>query len=150
MSAQANITVYDGASTPAAHTLVPIGVARQGNIIEATWREGVVTLPLMAQVRFSTRAEQLKSGVLKLSSTSVVPVMESIGSQNAAGYTAPPKVAHEVMYTTVSYTSPRATINDRRLGRQLHVNLLGNVSTSVVPVTSGFAPELFDQAINPS
>lgn len=150
MSAQANITVYDGASTPAAHTLVPIGVSRMGNIIEANWREAVVTLPLMAQVRFSTRSESLKSGVLKLSATSVVPVMESIGSQNAAGYTAPPKVAHEVMHTTVSYTSPRATINDRRLGRQLHVNLLGNIATSVTPVTSGFVPELLDQAINPS
>lgn len=150
MSTQANITVFDGAAAPVSHTLTPIGVSRNGNVITGDWREALVTLPLMAQVRFSTRQELLKSGVLKLSATSVVPVMESIGSQNAAGYTAPPKVAHEIMYQTTSYTSPRATINERRLGRQLHVNLLGNVSTSVAPVTSGFCPELFDQAINPS
>jgi len=150
MSAQSNITVFDGASTPVSHTLVPIGVARERGVIEGMWREALTTLPLMAQIRFTTRSESLKSGVMKLSATSVVPVMEAIGSQNAAGYTAPPNVAHEPMYHTTLYRSPRATINDCRLGRQLHVNLLGNVSTSVAPVTTGFCPELFDQAINPS
>lgn len=150
MSAQSNIIVFDGAAAPVSHTLVPVGVSRMGNVIEANWREAQVTLPLMAQIRLTTRSESLKSGALKLSASTVVPVMEAVGAQNAAGYTAPPKVAHEVLYITSSYTSPRATINDRRLGRQMHVNLCGNVATSVTPVTTGFLPELFDQAINPS
>lgn len=150
MSAQANITVFDGAATPVSHTLVPVGVTRLGNLIEASWREANVSLPLMAQIRAFTRFETLKSGIIRVTGGSVIPVMESIGSQNAAGYTAPPKVAHEVAYQTTLYASPRSTITDRRLGRQLHVNLCGNVVTSVTPVTTGFFPELFDQLINPS
>lgn len=150
MSAQANITVFDGAATPVSHTLVPVGVTRNGSQVEAAWREANVSLPLISQIRALTRNETLKTGIMRASGLSVVPVMEAIGSQNAAGYTAPPKVAHEVSFATTMHASPRSTITDRRLARQLHVNLCGNVSTSVTAVTTGPFPELFDQLINPS
>lgn len=150
MASQANIAVFDGAATPVTHTLVPIGVAKTGSVVEASWREANVSLPIMAQIRLVTRSETLKSGVMRLSASSVVPVMETAGAQNAAGYTAPPKVAYETTFTTTEYKSPRSTISDSRLARQLHVNLLGNVATSVTAITTGFLPELFDQAVNPS
>jgi hypothetical protein len=150
MSGQANITVFDGASTPVTHTLVPTGVSSVSGKTTAGWREAALSLPLIAQIRFSTEGEERNNGTIVLSAISVVPVMESIGSQNAAGYTAAPKVAYEIMYKTTSYSISRASISDRRLARQLHVNLLGNVSTSVAAVTSGFCPELFDQVIMPS
>lgn len=150
MSAQANVAIYDGAAAPVLHTLVPIGVAKVGKLVEASWREAILTLPIYAQIRLTTRFETLKSGVMRLSAATTVPVMESIGSQNAAGYTAPPKVAYETTFVTTEYKNPRSTTNDSRLAKQLHVNFLVSNAASTVPTTTGPGPEFFDSAIMPS
>lgn len=149
MSNIANITVFDGAATPVSHVLVPISVTKNkdGSVL-AEWREMLATVPAYAQVRSSTKLELLKTQVWRTEVKSVVPVLESVSGQNSAGYTAAPKVAYENTYSTVGYFHQRSTINDRRLGRQLHTNLVGGIATSVVPVTVGFAPELIDQLIS--
>lgn len=150
MSQIANITVFDGAATPVSHTLVAIDVTKDNGKIVANWRENVSTLPAYAQVRATTSLERLKSGVYKTECRVVVPVMESVSGQNAAGYTAAPKVAYENTFVTTGYFHERSTIADRRLARQILVNLLGNVSTSVAAATAGPAPELFDQLVSPT
>lgn len=150
MSAQANITVFDGAATPVSHTLVGLGVAAVKKEIVASWREAVTSIPAYAQITLNVGVQRLASGVYRVAMTANVPVMESIAGQNAAGYTAAPKVAYTNKISLVCFFHERSTIAERRLARQLAVNLLGNISTSVTPVTTGPMPEAIDQLISAS
>lgn len=151
MSAQTNIVAFDGAATPVSHTLLPISSARADDgSLEALWREGLISLPLAAQIRCATRQRKLKSGMLQASVTVTVPVMESVSGVNAAGYTAAPKVAYENTVVINGYFSERASIAERRLVRQLALNIAGGIATSVTPVATGPAAELLDQNITAS
>lgn len=148
MSAIANITVFDGAATPVSHTLVAISVTREKSKITAEWREKLSTLPDNAQVAAFATLEKLKSGTIKTELRTEVPTMEAVLNQNAAGYTAAPKIAYVDTMLSTAFNHPRSSVTGRRLGRQLHVNLMGNISTSVAPVTTGPMPELFDQWVS--
>lgn len=151
MSAQANITVYDGAAVPVAHALLAIGTMFdpvKGDV--ASYREGLAGVPIGANVRVTVFRKKLKSGVTRCEIRAEVPVMESISGQNAAGYTAPPKIAFVDTCSIVNYSSARSTPTSRRIARQLALNFAGNVLTSVTPVTTGPGPELIDSEIVPS
>lgn len=148
MSQIANITVFDGAATPVTHTLKAIEVTKEKGKTIALWREENASLPVYAQIRATALIERLKSGVYHTEVRVVVPVMESVSGVNAQGYTAAPKVAYENTFVTVGYFHERSDIVGRRLARQIMVNLLGNVSTSVAAATSGPVPELFDNLIS--
>lgn len=150
MAQIANIAVFDGAATPVAHTLVAISVTRKDDEVIAEYREMLASVPAYAQVRMTLKLATLKSGVLKTELRTVVPVMEAILNQNAAGYTAAPKVAYENTVVSTGYFAPRSTIVDRRLARQLHVNVLGSIATSIVAVATGPLPELVDQLVAPT
>jgi len=150
MSNIANITVFDGAATPVTHTLVPLSVTREKGVVKAEWREQVASLPAYAQITTSQTIEKMKSGVYKVETRVAVPVMESVSGQNAAGYTAAPKVAYINQLVCTGWFHERSTISDRRLARQLLVNFMGNISTTVAAATTGFAPELFDQLVAPT
>lgn len=152
MSAQANIVAFDGAATPVSHTLVPADASRDASSGEliAEWREALTTVPVYAQVRAKTTCKRLASGVYRVATIVEVPVMESVSGQNAAGYTAAPKVAYTNTVQVVGYFHERSTVAERRLARQLAVNIAGSVSTSVTPVTTGVVPELMDQLISAS
>lgn len=141
----ANITVFDGATTPVSHTLLPVSVAKEADgTLLAIWREAIASLPAEAQVRVEARQRVLRSGVVETRIRVVVPVMESISGQNAAGYTAAPKVAYSDTIETVSYAHPRSTITSRRLAKQIMTNLSNNISTTVAAATSG----VFDEAVS--
>lgn len=144
MSQIANITVFDGASTPVSHTLTAISVTRDKGKVIAEWRENLVSVPVYAQVRCMMSIEKLKTGVFKVDTRVVVPVMETVGSQNAAGYTAAPKVAYDNTVLITGFFHERSDATGRRLVRQMAVNIAGNISTSVAPITTGPLPELFD------
>lgn len=150
MSAQANIIAYDGAATPTIHTFVPVSSAETKGELVSCWREALTTVPAYAQLSVKTSEKRLASGMYRIVYSVSVPVMESIAGQNAAGYTAAPKVAYINTMNVIGYFHERSTIAERRLIRQLTVNTLGGVATSVVPVTTGPAAELFDQLISAS
>lgn len=150
MSAQANITCFDGAAAPVSHSLVSIGVAAVKKEVVAHWREMVSTIPAYAQITLDVGVQRLASGVFRVAATFKVPVMESVSGQNAAGYTAAPKVAYTNTISVVCFFHERSTVAERRLARQLAINVLGNVSTSVVPVSTGPLPEAIDQLISAS
>lgn len=151
MSAQANIVAFDGAATPVSHTLVPVGTSREKTEgSRAEWRENILTLPKEAQISAATQIQILKSGVERVALTVKVPVMEAVSGQNAAGYTAAPKVAFEDTIVVVGYFSPRSAAANRRLVRQLAANIFNGISTSVTPVTTGPAAEAFDSSISAS
>lgn len=146
----ANIVAFDGAATPVAHTLVPISVTREKEKVTAIWRENAASVPTYAQIMTTMSVERLKSGVYRVESRTVVPVMESVSGQNASGYTAAPKVAYENTFISSGYFHERSDIAGRRLVRQLGVNIANGVSTSVPAVTTGPLPELFDLLVSPT
>jgi hypothetical protein len=92
----------------------------------------------------------LKSGTIREELRVEVPVMESVSGQNAAGYTASPKVAYVNSIAMVGYFDPRATPAERRLIRQMLVNIGNNITTSVAAATAGIASELIDTGITAS
>lgn len=151
MSAIANITAFDGAATPVSHTLVPVKVnVDEKGVFRALWRENNAALPIEASITYEQTLTRLKSGVVRVDSITQVPVMESVSGQNSAGYTAAPAVAFIDKYVTSGYQHRRSTPTSRRLARQLHVNVLGSVSTTVTPVQTGPAPEMFDLQVMPT
>lgn len=150
MASQANITVFDGAATPVSHTLVAAGVDSVNGVVTAKWREILATVPTEAQINATLTSRKLPSGVLQIDAVVNVPIMESISGQNAAGYTAAPKVAYVDQFRLTGFAHPRSTISSRRLARMIMANILNNVSTSVAAATSGALPDAFDNQIMPS
>ncbi len=151
MSQQANITVFDGAATPVSHTLVGEDIKRlPDGSVQAIWKESLAGVPDYAQIRATQTKRKLPSGVYRVATRVEVPVMESVSGQNSSGYTAAAKVAYVDTTEIVGYYHERSVVTGRRLSRQLCINLAGNVSTSVTPVTTGPTPELFDQLIQVS
>lgn len=153
MSNIANIVVYDGAVAPVAHTLVPVEVVKDSKtgIITAMWREQIAALPTYAQITAIARlSKNPKSGVWNVDFRVQVPIMESISGQNAAGYTAAPKVAYVDTSGFYGHYHERGTIAGRRLSRQIAVNIGNNVVTSVAAASTGVLPELFDNLVMPT
>lgn len=150
MSAISNITVFDGAATPVSHTLVAESVTKERGKVTAVWREKIATLPQYAQIALTMTMEKTKSGVYMVEERLEVPVMESVSGQNAAGYTAAPKVAYTDTQVIRGMFHERGTVTGRRLCRQLGLNVHGGISTSVAPVTTGPAAELFDLLTAPT
>lgn len=150
MSAIANIAVYDGAATPVLHTLKPISVTRENGVTEALYREDISTLPTEAQVSCTLRQKTLASGVIQSELRVNVPVMESVSGQNAAGYTAAPKVAYVDSVVMTGYQHPRSTITSRRLARMIAINIANDVGISTAAAVTGPAPEAFDSQMLPT
>lgn len=151
MSAIATITVFDGQATPVAHVLDPVSVSREGaSIVRAEWRETGLAVPINAQPRLSIRLELLKSGVYRAERKLVVPVMEAVAGQNAAGYTAAPKVAHELTDTRVWFFSQRSDVAGRRLIKQMGTNLDSNKSNTGPAITSGVVDDLAGLLVAPT
>jgi hypothetical protein len=150
MAAISNITVFDGAASPVSHTLVPVSVTRDKGKVTALWREAAINVPAYAQVWAQATIERNPSGVYKTEMRVGVPVMESISGQNAAGYTAAPKVAFTNTTILTGLYHERSDITGRRLCRQIAVNLGNNISTTVAAATSGPLPDLFDSLIAPT
>lgn len=150
MSAISNVTVFDGAATPVSHTLKAISVTRANGEVIAEYREDLPAVPVYAQVRATLKLSRLKSGMYKAEQRVVVPVMETVLNQNAAGYTAAPKVAYENTVVMTGFFHERSDSTGRRLVRQLAVNMAGNIATTVAAATTGPLPELFDTLVAPT
>lgn len=146
----ANIVAYDGASTPALHTLIPVSVTKEKNKIIAVWREATVGVPVYAQVRVTMTLERMRSGVYRTECRVEVPVQEVVTGSNSAGYSAAPKIAYTNTFVSTGLFHERSDVAGRRLVRQLAVNIDGNVATSVTPATAGPLPELFDLLTAPN
>lgn len=151
MSQMADITVFDGAAVPVSHTLKAISIDFPAkDVIEATYREETASLPLEAQINAVLRRKKLASGVVEQEVRVSVPVMETVTNQNAAGYTAAPKVAFVDTVIVRQLVHPRSTITSRRLARMIAVNMANNVTTTVAAATAGAVPELFDNQRMPT
>lgn len=106
-----NILVKDDTiTTPQEFTLNPIT-----DTPNPFWRASVAGVPLEGQIRLTLLAdENLKGGQVKVTCKLEVPVMETLGaSGTAAGYVAPPKVAH-VITTLITQFSDKRAVNQNR------------------------------------
>jgi len=122
MAAIANIVINDGETVPVAHTLTPI----QQNP-DAVWRDSVASLPLIAQITAATtRRYDKKTGLWRVRIPLKLPVMEAITNQNAAGYTAAPKIAHVGTCNVEFIFHDRSSFQNRKNVRTLVTNLLSN------------------------
>lgn len=142
MSQQATITVFDGATTPLLHTLSPIGnkILKDGTQY-ALWREFNTTLPTEACMRYEQWQKTLPSGVVETRCRMTTPVMESVGAQNAAGYTASPKVAYEETDEWKKISHRRSTGAIKSLNSQALRNLMNNSAVTTPAVSAGVAYE---------
>lgn len=151
MAAIANLVAFDGAATPVSHTLKPASpaIAENGEWL-IVYQEDIAGVPEEANVSVRAKRKVLPSGVTKITIRASVPVMESISGQNAAGYTAAPRIAFTDDVEVSFYSTARSTTENRRRLRQLITNLLGGVSTTVTPVTTGQLMELIDSKFMPN
>lgn len=150
MSSIATITAFDGAATPVQHDLLPISVSREAGKVTAEYREDKPSIPVYAQVRVTLTQTKSKNGVYRQDMRVVVPVMESIGTENSAGYTAAPKVAYENTVILTGYFHERSDSAGRKLARQLALNVASSIATSVTPASTGPIPDLFDKLVSPT
>jgi len=151
MPQQASLTRYDGAATPVAHVFTDMGVARDPDgTIRASWRELLASVPTQAQMSRTQLLRVLKNGIAQAITRYELPVMEGVGAQNAAGYTAPAKVAYVDRIDVVSYAHPRSTALTRSILAQIVLNDLNNVATSVASQSAGPAMLLHIQLVQPT
>jgi len=126
MPSMTNMLVKDDAATPIEFTLLPIS-----DNPDAFYRANVAGTPLEGQVRFTLRAEKLKSGSFKLTAKLEVPVMETLGaSGTSAGYVAPPKVAYVTTAIFTMFADRRSTPADRMNTLKMAVGLLQGASAT--------------------
>lgn len=144
MAEMANIVAYDHAA--GARTFYPVSVVRNGNTVQAKWRESVVGVPIHGQSSIEASMEELpKSGVYKVVIKTMVPVMETVGAVNASGYTSQPKVAHVLTGITTFLCSPRATNTERHYLQAVHQNIVAGRATDAAPPTTTIVAELVQQ-----
>lgn len=122
MSAIANIAIVDGQATPVTHTFIPF--ATNPN---PSWREAQSGLALVGQPWMVITVKQdTGNGLNKVRVVLDLPALETITGQNAAGYTAAPKVAYDNKVVMDFFLPSRGTAAQRKDLRVLSSNLLLN------------------------
>lgn len=130
MPAAANIVINDGAATPVAHTLVPMGKDER----DVFWFEQSIPVPLnsLGALRAGISLKRPQNGKrLDGKAIAVItlakPTLETLGT-NAAGITPPPTLAYEEK-ARISFELPeRSSKQERKDTRVLFQNLLGNAN----------------------
>lgn len=150
MGQQANIVAFDGAATPIAHTFFGEGISVVNGETIAVWREQNAALSYEAQGSITMKKRKLQNGIYRVATRVEIPVMESVSGQNAAGYTAPPKVAYRDTDESVGYFHERGTPTGRRIVKQLASNIRNNLNTTTPVITVGPMAELFDMLVMPT
>lgn len=128
MPAAANIVINDGATTPVAHTFVPLGKDDKG----VFWFEQstpATANPLGAKriglsISRPNNGNRL-TGDAKVTVSLYEPVLETLGT-NAAGITPPPTMAYQCIDRQSFNLPERSTKQERKDLRVLMLNLMSN------------------------
>lgn len=129
MPQAANIVINDGASTPVAHTFIPLGKDAQG----VMWFEQSIPAPLnklgAKRIGYKQDRDLSASGRLtkssKASYTLWVPTLETLSNNSAGVLPAPTEAYREV--ARVEFTlAERSIEQERKDTRVLALNLLGH------------------------
>lgn len=121
MAQLAAMNLTDGEATPVVHPVLPVSI-KPGEII---WRENLPTVPVTGQVvlKFKSVTPTNTNGVYKEIWTVETPILEATSGNNAAGYTAAPKVAHTPRADIVFYFHTRSTSQQRKNVRKMAFSL---------------------------
>jgi hypothetical protein len=150
MAQLADITAYDGESTPVAHAFVADHVEYTGNDLLALWSEKTVGVPEYAQGTLQLSKKKVASGMVRVGLRVNLPVMESVSGANLSGYTAAPKVAYVDSSEQVQWIHARSLAQGRQNSRQILRNIAGSNSSTATPVSSGMAYDAFVRLVFPS
>ncbi len=151
MSDIALLSAFDGAATPVQHDFLPISVTDDAGEVVALYRESLSNVPLYGQPTVEVRnSPRSKAGIYRCRVQVKLPVMESVTNQNAAGYTAAPKVAHVVTCNVELLSHERCDATTRRIARGLAANIINGKTTTTAIITTGPGPEALDQVIAPT
>lgn len=129
MPSLANVVISDGATTPVAHTFVPLGKDEKGVI----WFEQSLPAPVnpLGAKRLGYKQERIMDGKRQLTGESrvtvtlSVPTLEVLGN-GATGITPPPTLAYMERARLEFILPERSTSQERKDTRALCVNLLGH------------------------
>lgn len=122
MAQIANIVVADGATTPVNHTFVPISSRPS-----AMYREQIASLALVGQgVVDISNNSAANASLQRVRVKLALPALETISGENAAGYTASPKVAYTNTVMVEFIMPARGTVQQRKDLRTLVMNLMAN------------------------
>lgn len=120
MSDIANIVITDGEDTPVVHTFKPVQQSPN-----AVYREDIADVPVLGQGKLSVALAE-NASLYKTRVILEIPVMETAMAQNAAGYTAAPKVAHTLRADVVLFAHSRSTYQQRDNLISLLISALGD------------------------
>jgi len=120
MSAQANLVLADGQSTPVNHTFS----ARGADLALAVWKDISAGIGIgVPSITLSYKESDGASGAWRCEARVTIPVLEAI-SGDAGGYTPSPKVAYK-MFGKVEFIAPnRSTVQNRKDLKAYLANLL--------------------------
>lgn len=121
MSAIAPLVLTDLQPTPVEKTFNPV---QSGNL--SIWRESDSTIPVMGRATMLMQINEARGndGVDVFKITHRVPVLESIGTENAEGYVAAPKVAYYLLGTLEFKIPRRATLAQRQQVRRYLTDMM--------------------------
>lgn len=122
MSQISTITILDGEATPVSHNFLPVASGA-----ESFWREAISGVPLIGQPTVTSRlTSKPTDAVQKVVTTIELPVLEVVTGQNAAGYSAAPKIAFTCKKIETWFLPARATAQQKKNLRVLANNLNAN------------------------
>ncbi len=135
MATASNIVINDGATTPVAHTFVPIGADSNGvfwfddqsasNAIGYNRISLSIVRPKTAQAGESSsqRVIRVKVGIH-------TPVLETLSNSTVSGIVPAPTVSYVPRVTSEYILPERSTVQNRKDLRSFLVNLHGNAQLS--------------------
>jgi len=122
MAAIGNIAIVDGEPTPVTHTFIPVSSAG-----DPFYRESIAGLALIGQPTITLSLKQDRgTGLNKLRVVMALPALEVVTGNNAAGYSAAPKVGYVNKVNIDMILPSRGTAQQRKDLRLLVSNLLLN------------------------
>lgn len=145
MANSANITAYaDDATT--LFTFKPL--MRSAGVQEYREFNAAKSSVALARLRLSIAVQ--KNSLERRVKQTVLPIMEVASGGTADGFTAPPKVAHEVVVMTTVLAHPRATAQNIADAMKIHSTTVGtNAGTVGVANTwIGYSDQSADVLLN--
>lgn len=147
-----NFTVYDGAATPVARVLKPVGneTREEGTLFTHKWQAFDPSLPDAGQMSVIHSRKRLKSGTQVLGVMVELPFMETITATSPTGYEVPPRVAFTERCSVTRIKSKRSTELTGRVALMALLNHCSDRQTTAAAITDGVVADTLQRGIIPT
>lgn len=146
----ADVTAFNGETTPVATVFVADHVEYANGTIKALWGAKLPGVPEYAQQRMTLTSRTTSGGIRRVGLRIDIPYMETPNGATTQGYTAPAKVAYTESNEDVQWIHPRSLYQGRLNVRSLMRNMRNNLATTQTPVTTGFMHDAMVNLVFPS